>query len=260
MKFSEETLKDALSRGDIKVYLQFCVDISEVRIRGAEALSRWKHPEYGFMKPEKYIGPLETEGIIIHLDLFCLDKVCTILESWEQKGWRDLKLSCNISRADFMHPFLYERITEIIGKYNFKRENLILEVTENAVGDSNYYIERILIKLKEYGVRIALDDLGGGPVSFRDLQLFPLDYIKLDKSLLKYSNSEKGLQVLQDVTRLGRNLNCKVVLEGVETDYELNMARQSGVDAVQGFHFYVPMPIVKAEQILVQYFQKTDKG
>ena len=259
-KITGKELREALDRDEIKVFLQFLVDAKDERIRGAELLSRWSHPIYGNLRPDNYIRQLEAEGSIIDLDMFSLESACAVLERWEKKGWKEVKVSCNFSRGDFQNPFLFEKIKDIIEHYDFRRDNLILELTENAVNSTPYYIERGLLKLREYGICVALDDLGAGDSSLRDLQLFPLDYIKLDKSLLDYSGSPAGNQVLQDVTRLGRNLNCIVILEGVETRHELCMAREAGVDLVQGFHFYMPMPLQKAEETLDEYFRSGAKA
>lgn len=249
-----EIMDDLGKRNGLEMYLQFIVSTDEEKIVAAEALSRWNSFEDVSLRPGQSAFHSLSEDDELERDLYIFEKVCKKLSEWTEKGWRKLKLSCNLARSDFSDSFLAERLISIAQRYSFPRDNLVIEITEDTAEKSYYFMSRILRRLKEFGFRIALDDFGAGAASIKDIQLLPLDILKLDRSLLRYAWSPAGERVFREVTEMGKRLQNLIVCEGVETEAEMQIAKRAGVDAVQGFLHYVPIPEAEADQLLEQYF------
>lgn len=255
MEKLESVLANAIKHKEIEMYLQFIVSAAEEKIIAAEALARWNCPGKGVLTPDAFINDSMAAEDGLALDLYMFEQVCRKLDEWKKKGWEDLQISCNFSRSDFSYSFLAEKMIRIAEKYEFLPDRLIVEVTENAVEEVHYFTGRILRKLKDFGFRIALDDFGAGATSLIDIQTLPLDIMKLDRSLLRGAWSPAGERVFREVAQMGKRLQYSIVCEGVETEAEMQIAQRTGVDAVQGYRYYVPVPEKEADHLLEQYYR-----
>lgn len=254
MEIPNTILGNALRHKEIEMYLQFIVSAAEEKIIAAEALARWNCPGKGVMSPDVFINEAMETGDGLALDLYMFEQVCWKLDAWKKKGWGNLQISCNFSRNDFSYSFLAEKMIQIAKRYDFLPENLIIEITENAVDEVHFFTGRILRKLRGVGFRIALDDFGAGATSLKDIQTLPLDIIKLDRSLLRGAWTPVGERVFREVAHMGKRLQYSIVCEGVETEAEKQIAQRTGIDAVQGFHYYVPVPEKEADHLLELYY------
>ena len=247
-----EDLKGAFDRKEFQLYLQFYVDAHDTgRIVGGEALTRWQHPERGFLLPSGFIPIMEREGLIPQMDYYMLKKACDFLERLHRDKIEDFYISCNISRVTFEEPSFAERCKEIVEKYRFRRSLLILELTEGLPGTDSSGIRRNAAALREYGVRLALDDFGEGFTSFFDLQEYPT-YLKLDKSLVDNVGSQKGMTILRTMVTIGHELGMTVMAEGIETEQQLQKLQNVHCDVIQGFYFYHPVPEWNAEKQILR--------
>lgn len=244
----------ALQQREFQLYIQFYVDAGSYQIVGGEALSRWRHPEKGILGPDRFVPLLEREGAINKLDYYCLNEVCAFLDNLNRSGVDTFFISCNFSRETFAEPDFVENCKRIIGQYCFAKELLILEITESAAVRNNAQLHRNAEALKQYGVSIALDDFGEGFTSFYDLQQYPVDGIKLDKSLVDQVLTEKGKAVLRAMIQVGHELDLTILAEGVETDAQVGALQALQCDVIQGFRFYHPLPQWEAkDRILEQW-------
>ena len=259
MDHSESILGNALKNKEIEMYLQFIVSTSEEKIIAAEALARCNCPGKGILNPADFMDHSLSGEDGLALDLFMFENVCRKLEAWRKKGWEDLQISCNFSRSDFSFCFLAEKMIQTAKRYSFSPDRLIIEITENTFGEVHFFTGRILRKLKDFGFRIALDDFGAGSTSIKDIQMLPLDILKLDRSLLHGAWSPAGERVFREVAMMGKRLNYGIVCEGVETEAEMQIVRRTGVDAVQGFLYYTPISEKEADHILEQYYGFTQE-
>lgn len=246
-----DTVAQALDGNEFQLYVQFYVDASTDQIVGGEALSRWFHPERGLLLPGMFVPFLEREGQISKLDYHCLQSACRFLQTLCDRGVQDFFLSCNFSRDTFAASDFPQRCREILNQYQFPRELLIFELTESTAGPGFSQIRSNMLLLKEYGVRIALDDFGEGFTSFADLQEYPADGIKLDKAFIDHVLTKPGNAIVRAMIQVGHELGITILAEGVETEPQAMALREAQCDVIQGFQFHAPIPEAEAiERIL----------
>lgn len=241
-------MEAAFQREEFLLYLHFFVDAQTEKIVGAEALSRWKHPDKGLIFPGKYTALMEKEHSISRLDYYMLNKVCKLLE--ELRGTADgFFVSCNISRETFNSPDFASICMQIMENYQFPRESLILELTESVALKNAEGIYRNAIQLKQYGVAIALDDFGTGYSDFFALEKFPFDGLKIDKGLIDRLNTEAGQVILKGIIEIGHNLGITILAEGAETKEQASLLQAMNCDVIQGFYYYQPLSVQEAQRI-----------
>lgn len=240
----------AMKNNEFSLYLHFFVDTSARKIVGAEALSRWNHPQKGLILPSKYIPLLEKENAVEKLDYYMLEKVCAFLQQRYRENKGDFFVSCNFSRNTFVAKDFADKCIEIIDRYEFPRETLILELTESVSIIDNDTMYHNAKKMKEYGTSIALDDFGSGSASFFDLEKYKFDGLKIDKNLVEHLSTKEGEIILSGLIAIGHKLNMTVLAEGAETKEQVEKLVQINCDVIQGFYFYKPMPVYEAKKYL----------
>ena len=250
----QSNIEEAFLKNEFQLYIQFYVEPDTYKIVGGEALSRWNHPQKGIINPDVFVPLMEKERNISRLDYYSLNKVCMFLESLLESKIETFFMSCNFSRETFSADNFVEECKKIIDRYTFPKELLIFEITESAHVKNIPQIQRNVLELKQYGVRIALDDFGEGFTSFYDLQKYHIDGIKLDKGLIDNMFSKSGNEILKAMIRVGHNLNMTILAEGVETGRQVEELKKMECDVIQGFHFFVPMPDWKAKEKILDDF------
>lgn len=245
----------AMERQEFQIYLHFLVDAKTHEIIGAEALSRWHHPQRGILGPGQYIPVMEREGSIDVLDYYNLEKVCRLMQRLKENKIETFTISCNFSRCTFGKPGFAAKCKAIIDQYDFPRQRLVLELTESISEPAREQVQKNILELRKYGVGIALDDLGNGFASVYDLRDYTVTGLKIPMELTKGVHSSGISRIISTVVDLGHELGVTVLAEGVENDEELHALQALGCDAIQGFRFYVPMPEFEAERIIEKEFR-----
>lgn len=240
-------VKQGLADGAFQLYVQSYVNAATFAVVGAEALTRWNHPERGFLTPDRFIPLMEQEGLIVRLDQEMLERSCVFLEELWQQGVEDFFLSCNFSRASFSTPGFAEYCGCVLDKYHFPRELLIFEMTESVLPREQQHVLDNVSQLKALGIRLALDDFGVGFTSFYDLQEYAVDAIKLDKELIDNLRTQKGAAIVEAMIRVGHTLGLTVLAEGVADDEQIRILQNMGCDVFQGFRFAYPVPAWDAQ-------------
>ena len=246
-----EAMETALNEGQFVVYYQPKYSLNNDCMAGAEALVRWVHPELGFLSPGEFIPLFEKNGFITRLDRYVWENVCATLRLWREKGYPQLSVSVNVSRADVYHTDLADTLLEIIRKYGVEPAQLHLELTESAYTENPAQILSTVEHLRELGFIIEMDDFGSGYSSLNMLNQMKLDILKLDMKFIRSETSKPMEQgILRFIVGLARWLNLSVVAEGVETREQLERLREIGCDYVQGYFFARPMPAGEFEKLL----------
>lgn len=249
----EHELTKNISRGfensEFKLYLQYIVENKTGKIVSAEALSRWENPSRGLVFPGEYIEHMENSGLIVNLDYYMFEAVCKQLEAWQETEMSDITVSCNITRITLSENDFIERINAISDKYNFRKDKLILEITEDSMEKNVEKAKENVSACKKIGFKIALDDLGSGYTSLINLCSYPIDIVKIDRDIMLKTNRSKGKNLFSGVVSLAHNLDLKVVCEGVETDEQYKFVSQSECDYIQGWYFSKPFPATLAKDM-----------
>lgn len=249
----QRKLSDAIKNNEFRLYLQFIVDAKSGEIKGAEALSRWFNPEYGVIMPSGYIDAMITSGIIEHLDFYAFEEVCRQLERWSKTDKKHLWISCNFTRATVSKSDFFKRFEEILNKYYFEKDNLVIELTEDSLADNKATAYQNILACKKSGIKIALDDLGSGYSSLRDLCDYPIDMIKIDRHIVAKSITPRGNALICGIIKLAHDLGINVLCEGVETEKENINSKNAGCDYIQGFYYSHVLPMEEIESFLVKY-------
>lgn len=244
-------MEPALAEGQFEIYLQPKYRIMDNGLSGAEALVRWKHPEWGLQPPAQFIPLFERNGFITKLDQYVWDQACAVLREWDDKGYPLISISVNVSRADIYNADIADILMKTIQKYGLPPSRLHLEITESAYTEDPKQIIDTATHLRELGFVIELDDFGSGYSSLNMLHKMPVDILKLD---MKFIQSETAKPVSQGILRfimeLARWMNLSVVAEGVETGEQLERLRETGCDYVQGYYFAKPLPVKDFETLV----------
>ena len=255
----ERNLQADISRGfeneEFLLYIQFYVDAHTYQIVGGEALSRWQHPEKGFLTPERFVPLMEREDMISRMDYYSLEKACVFLDKLSQRGVENFFISCNFSRKTFSSADFVKNCKEIIDKHKFNRKMLAFEITESVYVRNISQVHKNANALKELGISILLDDFGEGFTSFFDLQEYPVDGLKLDKNLIDNINTEKGRTILNSMAKIGHELGLTIMAEGIESDEQIVELQKINCDIIQGFRFHYPIPEWEAQAEILKHIK-----
>lgn len=235
----ENEIREGLLRDEFDVWYQPIVDARSQMMVGVEALVRWPRRPAGALPPDAFITIAETSGLIHALGQFVLRRACRDLQPLS-----DLKLSVNISPAQFRDPDFENKVAGILRDSHFPAHRLQLEVTETYVLENPERSLSAIGNLKALGTAIALDDFGTGYSSIGYLRRFNFDTIKIDKSLAGLvDHDEQAAALVGGTIRIASALGMTVIAEGIENEKQMKLLRLAGCDRLQGFFFSAPMPI-----------------
>lgn len=241
----ESDLRRAFEQSEFTLYLQPKVTMDQ-EIDGFEALVRWDHPDRGIVAPIEFIPALENLGLINQLDNFVLDTSCRQL-SVLQKHYPKVSIAVNISSVHFTDKDFIAFVKTCLAKYPIDPSRLELEITETLLMENMNAGMEAIREIKELGVSIAIDDFGTGYSSLSYLKKLPVDTIKIDREFIKdIPDSESDMQISSVIIFLAKQLNFKVVAEGVETKEQLVFLKANQCDLAQGYLFSRPVPAHKA--------------
>ena len=250
----EGDLPYALKNKEIKVYLHPKYDTVTEKIVGAEALVRWQHHELGFISPGQFIPLFENNGMISKIDRYVLDQVCAKFKEWKSEGLNLYPISVNLSRAEVNDKNLVNVVKSIRDKYDIGSDLIEIEITESSVANNDEQLFELMEQLRENGFKLSMDDFGTGYSSLSQLMKMPIDYLKLDKSFIDNCINDdpenKTHKFIENVIRIAKDINCKVVAEGVETKEQRDTLVEVGCDIIQGFYYAKPMPVNDYEKLL----------
>jgi len=235
-------LKSAIHTNQFQLHYQPQIDLATGRVAGAEALARWAHPSRGFVPPGKFI-PLAEKTFLIHaLTARLLADAVRQSNTWAQAGM-PLTLSVNIAAGILQEPDFPHQVKRLIEEARLPAGLLALEITESAILADPERSQRVLLQLREAGIRVTIDDFGVGYSSMAFLRTLPIDEVKIDRTfvfgMLKDPRDEG---IVEAAIRLCRGLGIAVSAEGVEDEATLARLREMGCQYAQGYVLARPMP------------------
>ncbi|MCB1763034.1 MAG: EAL domain-containing protein [Gammaproteobacteria bacterium] len=249
----EGALRTGLARGDFELYYQPQIALPEGEIKSVEALLRWRSPEIGLAHPSVFLAVLEEMGLIVAVGHWVLETACQQAARWQHLGSHGIRVAVNLSVRQFEEPDLAQRVTEVLERTGLSPEALELEITESTLMRDPRQVTKTLRELKIRGVGVAIDDFGAGFSSFSYLQQLEVDTLKIDRSLIgQVPDKPEHCAIVRALIEMARSLGKRVVLEGVETQDQLEFARHHQVDLVQGYRCNRPLRLSELEELLIK--------
>jgi diguanylate cyclase (GGDEF)-like protein/PAS domain S-box-containing protein len=237
----ESAMRWAVERNELILQYQPQADVITGRIRGAEALIRWRHPEFGMVSPAQFIPLAEETGMIVQIGEWILRTACAQAKAWEQAGV-PMRVAVNLSARQFHQGDLAETITDILAEMSLPPELLEVELTEGILMEDTQQTGAILDKLHKMGVQISIDDFGTGYSSLSYLKRLPIQVLKIDQSFVRDIHTDPDDRaIVTAVIALAHSMKLKVVAEGVETEDQLAFLRNYRCDIMQGYLFSRPV-------------------
>lgn len=249
----ETRLRHALDRNEFELYYQPKINVSTGQITGVEALIRWNHPEKGLISPAEFIPLAEETGLIVPMGEWVLRQACIQLKTWQDKGAFSGRVAVNLSAYQFRQKRLSKRVGEILRETGLESSFLELEVTESAAMQDVEFTMKTLHELRQMGVHILVDDFGTGYSSLNYLKQFPITALKIDRSFMRdITINPKDAAIVATIIVMAKNLNLKVVAEGVETSEQMKALLDQKCSEMQGFFFSRPLAVLEFEDFLKQ--------
>jgi len=247
-------MEAALLENQFTIYLQPIFNPIKRTVVSAEALVRWFHPVHGMVSPGKFIPVFERNGFIVRLDRYVWEEACRLQRKRLDEGKKIVPISVNLSRLNFYSLDLPEFLSGLLEKYELEPWMLKLEVTESAYTDNQQQLLAMIATFKELGFSILMDDFGSGYSSLNMLKDMPLDVLKVDMAFIReLEKSERVAVILKFIVELAEELGMDVVVEGVETQRQVDYVASLGDVAIQGYFFSKPLPIPDYEALLDKY-------
>jgi diguanylate cyclase (GGDEF)-like protein len=243
----ELDLRKALSNEEFELFYQPLVNLRSGRISTCEALLRWNHPVRGTVSPVDIIPVAEDMGLIVDLGRWILRKACMECMKWPD----GVSVAVNFSPQQFHQRDVLSEVRYALEVSGLPATRLEIEITESSLLRNTQLTHDVLSQLREIGVRISLDDFGTGYSSLSYLHNFPLQKVKIDRSFLEGIDTDRPLTLLRGVARLSADLGMSVVVEGIETNEQLELINAAGtVTEAQGYLFSRPVPALRVRQLL----------
>jgi diguanylate cyclase (GGDEF)-like protein len=240
----ETGLRRALERKEFLLHYQQKMSLKTGALIGSEALLRWEHPEWGLVRPARFVPLAEETGLIVQIGEWVVEEACRQNRAWQNEGLNPGVVSVNLSARQFREEGLVRAVSRILASTGLDPSALEMELTESMVMHNADAAIAILQGLKSLGVALSVDDFGTGYSSLAYLRDLPLDTLKIDRSFVRdiESGGERSQGVLaQAIISLGHALDLKVIAEGVETDAQVRFLVKHRCDDAQGFYYGEPM-------------------
>lgn len=249
----ERELHQAMEKGEFLLHYQPQINLKTGRVSGIEALVRWQHPKQGLVFPNQFISLAEESGLILALGKQVLQIACEQNRHWQQLGLGGMRVSVNLSARQFQQPDLVPMISEILQETGLDPRWLELEITETTVMKDIASACQIVQQLQAMGVSLAMDDFGIGYSSLSYLKQFPFDTLKIDQTFVReVENSPQNSAIIAAALTLGRGFNLKVIVEGVETESQMQCLKALGCEEMQGYWFSLPLSSSEMTNFLQQ--------
>jgi diguanylate cyclase (GGDEF)-like protein/PAS domain S-box-containing protein len=249
----ETNLRAALKLHQFDVHYQPIIDMQTRRVAAMEALLRWRHPSHGYISPARFIDVAEETGLIVPIGHFVLHRIAHDIARWRDADLSLVPIAMNVSAVQLERTNLKELIQRALAQHRIGPQLLQLELTEGSLFEKRTGESRddVLEQLRELGVKIAIDDFGTGYSSLSYLKRLRVDTLKIDRGFVRdIATDQSDHAIVSAIVAMARNLNIKVVAEGIEGWQQLELLRTMGCHMAQGFLFAKPVPAAEAARFL----------
>jgi len=256
----EADLRTALTERQFRIYYQPVVELATRRIVSVEALLRWDHPTQGLISPYRFIEAAEDTGILVSIGHWLILQACKQLREWEANHFSDqlMNITVNVSARQFADARLVNDIQDALRETGVNPSRLQLEMTESVAAADPKLTISVLAHLKHMGIGVILDNFGTGTTSLLGLRQFPVDALKIDRSLVREMQSDRAASdIVELITTMAHKMNLKAIAEGIETARQLERLLELGCEFGQGYYFSQPMEAKAVQQFMRQQLSGT---
>ncbi|EKX98068.1 bifunctional diguanylate cyclase/phosphodiesterase [Selenomonas sp. oral taxon 138] len=243
------SFQEAMIEGYIEVFYQPEIRTMTREICGFEALARWRDPVHGMISPGVFVPVLEDAHLSPQLDLYIIERVCQDISRIRRElpSWELLRVSVNLSRADFRLMDMVQAVEDVRLRYDIARSLLNVEVTEGAQSDDEKFLQGEIARFRAAGYEVWMDDFGSGYSSLNNVKDYVFDVLKIDMNFLRsFDTNPKSAIVIRSIVNMAKELGLHTLAEGVETEAQFEFLHEIGCEKVQGYLFSPPMPLDKA--------------
>ncbi len=255
MDFASQ-VETALDNHQFYMVYQPQVDFNTGKLKGVEALVRWRHPEKGIISPDKFIHMAELTGLIVPLGKWVMRTACTQAAQWNHHPvLGKAEIAVNVSALQLQSGTLVEDILQILKETGLPPHRLVVELTESSFVQDDGANLRMMHRLKEAGIKLAIDDFGTGYSCLSYLRDIPGDYLKVDRSfVMELPGHNKAEAVIQAIVSLGKSLDYRIIAEGIENEAQASFLKGIGCDIAQGFLFSKALEAQALQQWVSTHF------
>ncbi len=241
----EADLRTATAQSQFRVYYQPIIQLDTRGTSGFEALLRWQHPTQGLISPYHFIEAAEDSGILVSIGHWLVLQACRQLREWEAARFPaqpPLSITMNVSGRQFADARLVNDIQDALQQTGVEPSRLQLEITESTAAVDPKLTITLLSHLKHMGIGVILDDFGIGSSSLRGLWQFPVDALKIERSLVRDMHSDRtAMDIIETILMLARKMKLNVIAEGIETARQADHLQELGCKYGQGYYFSQPL-------------------
>jgi len=259
----EADLHVALERRELHLQFQPIIDLRKQRAVGVEALLRWRHPVEGLLTPDKFLSVAEEAGLIVPITRWTVRRVCQLASEWRHRlpPDKEFYISMNLSASALRDRELSSYVAAALAEFETPPRLLKLELTEGGLISDPVAAREVLDALHRLGVEMMLDDFGTGYSSLSYLQLFPFDYVKIDRPFVDRPGAERtNSAVAAAIVQMASGLGLKSIAEIVETPAAAQDLQRMGCDFAQGYYFCEPLEAEEALHMLRSYNPATPRA
>jgi predicted signal transduction protein with EAL and GGDEF domain len=254
----EQRLRKAVESRDFRLNYQPLVSLADGKMVGAEALIRWRDAELGDISPAEFVPIAEESGLIVGLGDWVIHEACRHRKEWRALGIDVPPVSLNMAGVQLRQLGCVDDLLEVLGEYGVSAAEIEIEVTETGLLDTSAVSRENLVRMRNAGIRIALDDFGVGFSSLAHLRDLPIHRLKIDRSFtVECMRDARTLTIVKAVVEMARSLGITVTAEGIETQAQQTWMQHLGCDSAQGYLFARPMT---AEDYLKLFIDRRGAG
>ena len=245
-------LRSALPSGQLEVYYQPVLDLSDGHLVKAEALLRWHHPRLGLVEPTRFIPLAEETGQINQIGTWVFKDAVSRSLQWSERLGEGFQIGVNKSPIQFLSHNDDADWLQHLRRMGLPGSSISIEITEGMLLHASSTVTNKLLEYRDAGIQVAIDDFGTGYSSMAYLKKFDIDYLKIDQSFVGEIASDEGSRTIaESIIVMAHKLGLKVIAEGIETEAQLALLKQAGCDYGQGFLFSAGLPPQDFEAVLM---------
>ena len=249
----ENQLKNAAFQQSFTMYYQPQFRTNDKKLRGVEALIRWKNDDGKMISPAVFIPIAEKSGTIVPIGTWVIEESLHAYAEWKRKYHYPLVMSLNVSAIQYKQPDFIEQMLHLMEKYDVAPSEVELEITESVLIDDFTEVTEKLAVLRDIGIKISLDDFGTGYSSLSYLKGLPIDTLKIDKSFIDTVVTDENTRIItESIIYMVKKLGYETIAEGVETEEQYRYLNEIDCDNIQGYLLGKPMPSEKIEGLLAE--------